>query len=270
MDHCKGHSHCAKCWILASALALIVTTAQAIGVSQVSQPFQRPPPSQPTRHTSAGLQNYRDPTVEVAHIAQQEVAQQPATDFLGAVFTYDSAGNRQTAEYGNGVITTYTYNRRNRLTDLHTTYNGATLHRFHYTLDPSGLRTQVDATEADGTVRTTVYTYDVVKRLTGETQRIAGVVVFHATYGYDRVGNRTSATVNGAATTYVYDANNRLASEITVGGAASGTITYQYDAAGNRTGKSGPMGTVSYVYDDAGRMAEIRSAGEVVEYRYGS
>jgi RHS repeat-associated protein len=275
-----------KRWVLL-LLVFAATTVQAIGINQVGQPPQRsnspgpsqprgpypaPPGMQPTvprPQVPAGLQNYRDPTeVAEALAAQQKAAAQTATDALGAVFTYDGVGNRKTATYGNGVLTTYTYDRRDRLTDLHTTYNGATLHRFQYTLDPSGLRTQVVATEADGTVRTTTYTYDAVKRLTGESQQVANTMVFQGTYTYDRVGNRLSATVNGTTTTYVYDANDRLERETTVGGAASGTITYLYDLAGNRTEKSGPMGTVTYLYDDAGRMSEVRSAGEVVEYRY--
>lgn len=274
-----------KRWVL-SLLFFTATAVHAVGINQVGQPPQRntsgpsqprgpypaPPgmhPTLPRPHVPAGLQNYQDPmAVAAAVAAQQKAAARTATDALGAVFTYDGVGNRQTAAYGNGVLTTYTYDRRDRLTDLHTTYNGTTLHRFQYTLDPSGLRTQIVATEADGTVRTTTYTYDGVKRLTGESQQVLNTMVFQATYTYDRVGNRLSATVNGTTTTYVYDANDRLQSETTVGGAASGTITYLYDLAGNRTEKSGPMGTVSYIYDDAGRMSEVRSAGEVIEYRY--
>lgn len=191
-----------------------------------------------------------------------------ATDALGAVFTYDGVGNRQTATYGNGVVTTYRYDRRDRLTDLHTTLDGATLHRFVYTLDLSGLRTHVDATEADGTLRATDYIYDGIKRLIGETQRVNGAVTFQASYVYDRAGNRTSTTVNGVTTAYVYDTNDRLESESTGSGIDVGTTTYTYDPAGNRTQKVGPLGTVTYVYDDAGHLAEVHSAGEVVEYRY--
>jgi RHS repeat-associated protein len=263
---------------------LIATAAHAVGVNQVGQqpvrPVARGPasayatlpsrqPGSPHPYTPAGLQHYQDPTTETAALSTQQKADaQMATDALGAVFTYDAVGNRQTAEYGNGVLTTYTYDRRDRLTDLHTTHNGTTLHRFHYTLDASGLRMQVDATEADGTVRTTRYTYDGVKRLIGEAQHVANALVFQATYTYDRAGNRTSATVNGVTTHYIYDANDRLERETTTGGAASGTISYAYDATGNRIEKLGPMGTVSYVYDDAGRMAEVHSAGDVIEYRY--
>lgn len=95
---------------------------------------------------------------------------QIAVDALGASYTYDSVGNRESAIYPNGMVTLYKHDRRNRLTELHTSRNGATIHRYNYTLDPSGLRTRVDAVEADGATRTTTYTYDAVKRLTGETQ----------------------------------------------------------------------------------------------------
>jgi RHS repeat-associated protein len=264
---------------IAFALMLIsATAAHAVGIADTARRNQ---PRLPGMHAAPiypgqlSRDAHRLPQVHAtAHPADAIVRRaadlnvRSATDALGAVFTYDGVGNRQTATYGNGVVTTYRYDRRDRLTDLHTTLDGATLHRFVYTLDLSGLRTHVDATEADGTLRATDYTYDGVKRLIAETQRVNGVVTFQASYVYDRTGNRISAAVNGVTTTYVYDANDRLESETTSSGINAGTTNYAYDPAGNRTQKVGPLGTVTYVYDDAGHLAEVHSAGEVVEYRY--
>jgi len=89
------------------------------------------------------------------------------------------------------------------------------LHNYYYTLDPTGLRMQVEATEADGAITVVNYTYDGVKRLTGETQTRNGALDFSGHYEYDTSGNRLLATVNGITTTYVYDANDWLTSETT-------------------------------------------------------
>lgn len=191
-----------------------------------------------------------------------------ASDALGAAYTYDGVGNRESAVYPNGIVAHYKYDRRDRLIEMRTSRDDVPIFRQNYTLDASGLRIRVDSIEADGSVRVTDYSYDFVKRLTGEIQTRNGIEELHAAYEYDRSGNRTKATVNGVTTTYVYDANDRLESETSNAGAASGTISYSYDEGGNRIEKSGPMGRVRYVYDDAGRMVEARSAGDVVMYKY--
>lgn len=260
---------------LLSALLLTVT-ANATGISdqiqrQQVQTLQRAgiravPPSQLLR--PAPLVPPPMASHEPAGQAASPASAPVTSDALGASFTYDAVGNRESAIYPNGMVTLYKHDRRNRLVEVHTSRNGVLIHRYNYTLDPSGLRTQVDAVEADGTTRITQYTYDFVKRLTSEIQTRNGVEELRATYEYDRVGNRTKVVANGVTTTYIYDANDRLTSETASAGAAAGTITYSYDLNGNRTAKDGPMGHVEYIYDDANRMVEARSAGDVVTYQY--
>jgi len=248
-----------KRWVL-SLLVFATTAVQAIGVNQVGRPpaSGRQPPGQPIRPYPAppgmqpltpapGLQHYRDPT-----LAPDPMAAQPGESAAVAAgspdvaYTYDAVGNRESATYKNGVVVLYAHDRRNRLTDLHASKGGTLLHHYHYTLDPSGLRTKVEATDADGATTVVNYTYDFVKRLTNETQTRNGVLDFSGHYEYDRAGNRVLATVNGITTTYVYDANDRLTSETTASGPLAGTTTYTHDLAGNVLTKSGPSGLVEY------------------------
>jgi hypothetical protein len=111
----------------------------------------------------------------------------------------------------------------------------------NYSLDASGMRTGVEESDASGIVRSVAYAYDATKRLISETidhrddanDRIGQ-------WTYDRVGNRLSqsvaiAGVSPQATSYAYDANDRLLSE---SGATS--ASYSYDAQGNTTSKTGP------------------------------
>jgi YD repeat-containing protein len=197
-----------------------------------------------------------------------------------ATYVYDGVGNRESVTHDNGVVTSYGYNRRNRLTSIQHKLGATLLLGVAYTLDASGLRTGI--TETGQIERSVSYTYDGVKRLTNETVTQLGNDRRTA-WTYDRTGNRLTQTKSlgpvgsptGTATTaYVYDANDRLETETvsltgTVPGATAGLTTYTYDAAGNTTKKVGPTETIDYVYDDANRMAELQTlAGDVTRYAY--
>ena len=74
----------------------------------------------------------------------------------------------------NGVVTTYSYNSLNRLTDeVVKDAGGTTLASYSYTLDNAGNRTGVTETQLlpNGTVntRTVTYTYDNLYRLLSES-----------------------------------------------------------------------------------------------------
>jgi RHS repeat-associated protein len=197
-----------------------------------------------------------------------------------ATYAYDGVGNRESVTHDNGIVTTYGYNRRTRLTSIQHTLGATLLLGVAYTLDASGLRTGI--TETGQIDRQVAYTYDGVNRLTNETVVQLGNDR-RTSWTYDRTGNRLTQTKSvgpassptGTATTaYVYDANDRLETETltlsgTVPGATAGTTTYTYDAAGNTTKKIGPTETIDYLYDDANRMAELQTlAGEVTRYTY--
>jgi len=85
------------------------------------------------------------------------------------------------------------------------------------------------------------------------------------------VGNRLSEARTGSVvktTTYTYDANDRLTTEV-VTGTGAGTTTYTYDTAGNLTQKDAPGGIEQYAYDDANRLREYTdTASQVTRYAY--
>jgi RHS repeat-associated protein len=178
------------------------------------------------------------------------------------------------------VTTSYSYNRRNRLTGIQHTLGATVLLGLAYTLDASGLRTGI--AETGTTNRTVTYAYDGIKRLTSESVVQLGNDR-RTSWTYDKTGNRLTQTkslgpsgspTGTATTTYVYDANDRLDTETlnlsgTVPGATAGTTTYTFDAAGNTTKKVSPSETIDYVYDDANRLAELQTlAGDVTRYTY--
>src|SRR5205807_9417144 len=71
-------------------------------------------------------------------------------------------------------------------------------------------------------------------------------------YSYDAAGNMT---VDNNGTSYVYDAENRIA------GAAG--FTYTYDADGNRLGKSNGTSGILYWYMSPGIVAESNLSGNL-------
>ena len=85
--------------------------------------------------------------------------------------------------------------------------------------------------------RSIAYTDDGLNRLTGADE--SGSTSNRSAYGYDLAGNRTSVTVNGATTTYSYNAANQVTN-----------VGYRYDAAGNLL----TDGTTSHVYDALNRV----------------
>jgi len=197
-----------------------------------------------------------------------------------ATYDYDGVGNRESVTHDNGIVTSYAYNRRNRLTGIQHKLGATLLLGVAYTLDASGLRTGI--TETGQINRSVAYSYDGVKRLTSETVTQLGNDRT-TNWTYDRTGNRLTQTkslgpvgspTGTASTTYVYDANDRLETESltlsgTVPGAVAGTTAYTHDAAGNTTKKVSPTETIDYVYDDANRLAELQTlAGDVTRYAY--
>jgi RHS repeat-associated protein len=110
------------------------------------------------------------------------------------MWTYDAIGNRMTSAVNGTTTTSYTYqkigtnpNNWQRLLSAGST---------SYTYDGNG------NTSAEGT---NSYAWDAENRLTS----ISGAV--NATYTYDYQGRRTSKTVGGVTTTYLYDGLNLIA-----------------------------------------------------------
>ena len=91
--------------------------------------------------------------------------------------------------------------------------------------------TSLRKTMTDAAGNVTTYTYDVLNRLLeAQAKNSGGAVISDYQYAYDGASNRTSQTVNGSTTSFMYNAANQLT--------AAGGTTFTYDANGNETGSS--------------------------------
>lgn len=189
-------------------------------------------------------------------------------------YTYDDANNLVRTAFPNDTVETRRYDDLNRLVELKTVYVDPTtgaetvLTGFDYTLNQSGHRLAV--TEADG--RQVNYTYDELYRLTEENINNGERVL---AYTYDSVGNRLTKDDSLAGlTTYTYDANDRLLSEVlTQAGVTVHTITYTYDDNGNLLSRTqvtdAASETTTYTWNDDDRLVAVATPdGSSVTYEY--
>ncbi len=197
-----------------------------------------------------------------------------ATDPVGLIteyVKYNAHGQVLQMRAPNGVLSTYTYDLRQRLTSQSV---GALLTAFDY--DPRGLLERV--TLPDGSA--IAYAYDAAHRLTGITQAATGERI---EYTLDNAGNRTAETVfdaqgqiarhlarefdalgrlwreirtiNGqmAATDYLHDAEDRLTHEINP---LSETRQWQYNALGNLKAEIDALNATTHIVPDANGQTE--------------
>jgi RHS repeat-associated protein len=189
-----------------------------------------------------------------------------ATNALGHVTTYNSYnahGQPLTITDPNGVVTTFTYDLRQRLTSRAV---GAEVTSFDYW--PTGLLKK--ATLPDGSYLE--YTYDAAHRLTdindSEGNRIH--------YTLDAMGNRTAEEVFDPSNalvqtrTRVFNTLNQLHKEIGAAGGTSVTTTFGYDNNGNRTDIDAPLGrSTNQTYDELNRLTSVTDpAGGITQYGY--
>lgn len=102
-----------------------------------------------------------------------------------------------------------------------------------------------------------VYGYDGLNRLTEAKDGATNAVL--QGYAYDKTGNRTSATIGGATTTYTYPAGNHRLSSV-------GSATRTYDGNGNTTQIPGAV-QKNFVYGDHNRMTQYKE-GTTVRMTY--
>ena len=195
-----------------------------------------------------------------------------------ATFQYDAIGNRQSMMNPNGTVVNYGFDVRNRLKTLvhkaSTASGSAVLLSLSYTVDATGLRTQIAETRpgpsAAAVIRTSNYIYDQVKRLTREDVSGMGGQNRASQWVYDRVGNRLSEITTGTLhknIRYVYDANDRLSKENDSSGNA--LADYSYDQNGNTIQKKlGASILASYRWDEENRMIGATIGAKVISYAY--
>ena len=176
------------------------------------------------------------------------------TDAAGNVTTYgnyNADGSPLSITDPNGVVTSFTYDARQRVLSRSSAGEITT-----YTYYPTGLLQTV--TLPDGS--TTSYTYDGAHRLTKVTDSAGNSEVFTL----DGMGNRTSIATfdpqNVLATTQsrVYNSLSQLAQTIGAAGTSAVTTSYSYDADGNEVAVNAPLGrNTSKMYDALNRLSSV-------------
>ena len=177
---------------------------------------------------------------------------------------YDGYGRLVETDRANGLTERYTYDELDRVTGLEVMDDaGTAVMGYDYTYDHFG---NVSAVKELGG-RVVAYAYDDLNRLTEETITEADGTTRTLGYQYDGNWNRVKKTDSaGGATTYGYDANDRLTVERT----PSGDVVYSYDEGGRLTEKRGLGRVESYEWDFRGRLvgATVSEGGGAVEVSY--
>ncbi len=212
-----------------------------------------------------------------------------SSDFNDVItgYTYNSKGQltetRENAgDPANQRVTTYTWNSDNRLirtvvagfsqTDITYTTNGRVASRkvttlssyggagrsltttYAYTTGSNGLVTKLVVTGPSPTDVTT-YTYSAA----GDLTSVANALSHKVTYAsYNALGLPGKVTdVNGAVTTYTYDARGRMAQATQVINGANQTTKVAYNALGQPTDTWTPDGRhITHTYDAAYRLTK--------------
>ena len=191
---------------------------------------------------------------------------QSVTDPVGNVTTfnaYNPYGQPLTITDPNGVVTTMTYDARERLTSR--TVGGE---RTSFSYYPTGLLEQV--TLPDGS--SLAYTYDGAHRLTQISDGLGNSVL----YTLDAMGNRTSeATYDPSGALHrthsrIINALNRLYQDVNAAGTPAVTTTYGYDNNGNQTQVNAPLArNTTNTFDALNRLVQISDpAGGTTSFTY--
>ncbi|MBF0635195.1 MAG: hypothetical protein HQK85_11100, partial [Nitrospinae bacterium] len=183
---------------------------------------------------------------------------------------YDNDGNiasvgamNITRNTGNGFITgttlgsattAYTYNTYGEADSYTAKYGATALFNTVYTRDVLGRITRKVET-VQGVATTFDYAYDTAGRLSSVSKNGAQI----SSYVYDNNGNRITATQNGTATQGYYDLQDRLVTY--------GNNSYTYTSNGELLTKTNPGGSTAYNYDVMGNLISVTMPdGTLIEY----
>jgi RHS repeat-associated protein len=196
---------------------------------------------------------------------------------------YDVFGNRTRAHYGNGDVSTWTFDpARIRLTSLVTTLASSTrVQDLHYTYDPASnplaIANALPPTPVNNTLPGTssqTFSYDGVDRLVHATG--AGTLSANKTTTFDEVfaytashnlahktlqhvvinngGSTSQPAATNYASDYLYGGRPHLPTQV-------GTMTLAYDPSGNPVTRTRGTSVQNLVWDDDGRMVHVQGMG---------
>ena len=205
-----------------------------------------------------------------------------------ASYTYDANGNKKSETLANGVVSTYTYNKANRITKLENKSGNVTMSSYEYSYYLDGSDACKVRSES-GIIETTSYEYDGLKRLTEEAVKVGNNTTDTYTYEYDDYGNRSKMTAEGTedyVTEYSYvDSNGKytalLQKEVkTVENEADENLinlnpasnikqtVYAYDANGNQITKAAEGKTETNTYDGLNQLIGFTDGETTASYKY--
>ncbi|MGP8298143.1 DUF6531 domain-containing protein [Streptomyces inhibens] len=207
-------------------------------------------------------------------------------------WTYDGEGNCTSHTDPLGQVTLFEYGHFDQL-KARTDPDGARHEFIHDTelklmkvTNPQGLTWRYEYDEAGRLIaetdfdnRTQSYAHDAVGRLISRTTPLGHTIRFQ----HDALGRTLTKDVDGALTTYTYDAAGHLAqatapdSQITYTRNESGqvvtetvngrTTTFGYDALGRLITRTTPTGAVSqWTHDAAGRRTGLDASGHALTF----
>lgn len=200
-------------------------------------------------------------TIDYAYDARYRI--QNISELMNPIANYQyNEVNRMTAKnYGNGTSSFYAYDNNNRLSEIQHLATANFEHlKYNYkdNDDKASIENLINGQFSKQ------FTYDNENRLTAYKRgQLAGGVISNPLeqigYAYDGVGNRTTATVNGAAINYAVNVMNGYASS-TQGGA---TTNYTYDGNGNQENTI----THQFEFDEENRVISVDN-GSTATYKY--
>ena len=203
-------------------------------------------------------------------------------------YTYDANGNKKLETLANGVVSTYTYNKANRITKIENKSGNTDISSYEYSYYLDGSDACKVRSES-GIIETTSYEYDGLKRLTEEAVKVGNNTTDTYTYEYDDYGNRSKMTAEGTedyVTEYSYvDSNGKytalLQKEVkTVENEADENLinlnpasnikqtVYAYDANGNQITKTVEGKTETNTYDGLNQLIGFNDGETTASYKY--
>lgn len=190
---------------------------------------------------------------------------QSVTDALGRTTTYntyDANGLPLSMTDPNGLVTTWTYDLRQRLKAVTV---GTEQTRFDYY--PNGLVQKM--TQADGSYL--LYIYDAARRLV-ETDDSAGdrlVYTLDAAGNIQQVRNYDPAGTLALTKTQLYNTLGQLWQLLTSSQASTQATVYSYDAQGNQVNVTAPLGHVQgFAYDTLNRVMQLTDPAGTTGFTY--
>ncbi|NSW77857.1 MAG: RHS repeat protein [Chthonomonadetes bacterium] len=182
----------------------------------------------------------------------------PAYPALNVSFTYDSDGRRASMTDATG-ITTYSYDHVGNLLSVSVTYAGLPTRVITYSYYPDGSRATMSTPAG-----TYTHSYDAAGRLVG-----LSALGWSASWTYAPNGWLLTQTLNGASTTYEYNARGfltRLTNRDARGNVLSDFQNLRYDGVGNRTQMTVSFpampslgGVTNYSYDTKNQLLQEQS-----------